>query len=412
MQRSSTYIADLVNAMVEAYPQATGQNQLVTMLAGISIDFFRYATRSDNFETTLTSILVTQNQKKEGLDNFLEILRRDARPVVLSFFEKSDQAFPAIDPKKEIYVSSQNASEQTESGQFAKLTRRDIEITSRRLRRVQAYKDIHDTLHDIQKECHDLMVLEFFKISDDSFEPLQDYYDTYCLYLARLRKISEAEYIEKEEFAWIERRMPLIAREWKAGLQEKDIRKIAKAEMQLRGALSNLNQVNTLLHRSAADMLPGLIGTLEALTPDISKRDEAAAIDFQERLVRLRQLSAEFDPLVERHHRWQEVDNEIRRIAEFVPDVLDELMASWPLFDELLKLLEEPSEVWWQPLLERHQSLKTALDGSDADVINKQFRRYRKMTGEVFYIVDKRLKAQCEQLPKLASDLTSLWDRA
>jgi hypothetical protein len=411
MQRSTRFIADLVNVVLEAYPQAAGLNRVITMLAGISIDYHQYVTGSANFETTLREIFASENQKAQGLDSFLESLRQDGRPVILSFLAKNQQSSSVIG-KEEIHVAGWSVSGETKTGRFPKLTRPDIETTARRLRRVQAYKDIHDTLHDIQKECHDLMVLEFFKISDDSFEPLQDYYDTYCLCLARLRKISEAEYIEREEFAWIERRMPLIAKEWKAGLEEKDIRKIAKAEMQLRGALSNLSQVNTLLHRSAADMLPALIGTLETLGPDISKQDEAGATDFQERLARLRLLSAEFDPLVERHHRWQEVDNEIRRIAEFVPDVLDELMASWPLFDELLKLLEEPSEVWWQPLLERHRSLKTALDGSDTDVINKQFRRYRKMAGEVFYVVDKRLKAQCEQLPKLASDLTALWDHA
>ncbi|MEY9136493.1 hypothetical protein ACVMII_005389 [Bradyrhizobium diazoefficiens] len=399
------FIAELVSVIEGAYPQTAGQNRINFLLARIGVPFASYATPSATFATTLLSALIDQNEKSEGLEPFFKELSADKRPAVVSFLGTSEKHHQPLG-----VIALKYASEQTEIREILRSRRPQLEIISQRLHRVRVYKDIHDTLHEIQKECHELMVLEFVRKSDLSFEPLQDYYITYCVYWNHLKDISQSECVEKSEFAWIERRMSLVAKEWEAGLKERSLKRIEKAEMQLRGALANLSQVNTLLHRSAADMLPDLIRVLDGVTTAVVGLAPATEQELRQGLLQLRDMSQQFDPLVEKHHRWQEVDNEIRRIAEFLPDVVDELLASWPLLEELIKLLAEPSEVWCQPLLTLHENLGKALSQQDGEAIGKSFRRYRKIAGDVFFGVDKQLKAQCEQLPALASDLTALWD--
>ncbi|MET4315551.1 hypothetical protein [Bradyrhizobium sp. CW1] len=404
------FLAGLVSVIEDAYPQLQGQQQIVFLLAKVDIEFASHATPSSNFKTTLLSTLIDQNEQPKGLEPFFNALLAENRSKVVSYLNTPEKHCQPRESSK--FIAVPRVSAQSEVREILKARRPQLEIISQRLHRVRAYKDIHDTLHEIQKECHELMALEFVRKSELSFEPLQDYYVTYCVYWDQLKDIAQAACIEKGEFAWIERRMSLVAQEWEAGLKERNLRRIEKAEMQLRGALGNLSQVNTLLHRSAADMLPDLIKLLDAVTVAVMEIAPATELELRQGLSRLHQLSQKFDPLVEKHHRWQEVDNEMRRIAEFLPDVVDELLASWPLLEELIKLLAEPAEKWCQPLLTLHDSLGRALDQPDSDAIGKSFRRYRKLAGDIFFGVDKRLKAQCEQLPTLATELTRLWDHS
>lgn len=77
------HIASLTTAIVGGYPTSVGQFKIKSMLLALSIDFEQFVTSNATFEITLNSILLNLNQSV-GLDAFLDALRADARPKVLS----------------------------------------------------------------------------------------------------------------------------------------------------------------------------------------------------------------------------------------------------------------------------------------------------------------------------------------
>lgn len=213
-----------------------------------------------------------------------------------------------------------------------------LEEARRRLQQVRVYKDVHDVLHDIQKECFEQLELELRVCSDDtagvqncnavgqteedarssldiSFEDLEFYLDRYGIYIGRLQELRDGGSVRASELEFIEKQLVPAKDDWSWGVKEKNLRSLYAAKKKLWCTLGRYHpKIDTALHTVAADMLPIILGVVDEISEALG--EAPGPPNFRLEVQRLASLNRSLSELVDHHHRWQEFDDEMRRIAD------------------------------------------------------------------------------------------------
>ena len=241
--------------------------------------------------------------------------------------------------------------------------------------------------------------------SDISYEDLELYLDRYGIYIRRLEELREVGCIRASELEFIEKQLVPAKNDWSRGVKEKNLPSLKAAKKKLGCALGRYHsKIDTALHTLAADMLPVILGVLQEISRALGETPVSS--NFVVEIERLSTLNRSLSELVDHHHRWQEFDDEMRRIYGFVPDICDEISESEFFWDLASSLLIEPETERW------FAKLRESVKQRNQEAATRYFNHVRKLAGDVFYDVDKRLKAQCDELPVIATDLKSLIERA
>lgn len=281
---------------------------------------------------------------------------------------------------------------------------------------VRDYKAAHDLLHDLQLQCHDALILELPRFPEDT-----DACDNVesLLYVFRrlhqgLHDLIKRNVIPKSELKWVTECLDPAERDWDLGYRMRDRTLIAKAEGLVRNVLSfRPSKINVLLDSAAKDMLPTFVSALEGITAGLPGREDEDELRFKAGVDRLQSMATVLEQLIDLHDDWQQIENELRALTNFVTrhgDPVSWVELQWPGLKELLlaPTLVDQQGHSGQYLRRLCDRLEEAINTRDPTRVRNRFRELRCEGKNLFYDVDKRLKAQCDELPSVASELQPL----
>ena len=148
---------------------------------------------------------------------------------------------------------------------------------------------------------------------DISYEDLELYLDRYGIYIRRLEELREVGCIRASELEFIEKQLVPAKNDWSRGVKEKNLPSLKAAKKKLGCALGRYHsKIDTALHTLAADMLPVILGVLQEISRALGETPVSS--NFVVEIERLSTLNRSLSELVDHHHRWQEFDDEMRRI--------------------------------------------------------------------------------------------------
>ena len=233
------------------------------------------------------------------------------------------------------------------------------------------------------------------------------------LLLDKLREVASRKVIRDEEIAWIDQIVAPAHDEFDQALRQLSLVLLKHGTRLLKQVLAvQPSMINSSLSQTAAGLrLPSLVDALKVLRSQIAEVnvDSADLRLFDDGIGRLDTLSRSLDSLVKDHHQWQELDNELRRIADFLPWDQDELSESWPLIkSKTQSLYSSKVDAWTDIFRTNTDRLEGAIISKDPNKISEWFRRYRSQARDRFYEIDSTLKNQCDQLPTIAAPLDAV----
>jgi hypothetical protein len=282
----------------------------------------------------------------------------------------------------------------------------------RRIEVLTNYKDLHDLLHRLQHDCYEPMAQEAMKFPGDeeAGENLQAHIRDLQGLLDELSELSRRGTFIGDEPA-------RIGRELAEATETLSLALAASDAQRLRGALGRLNHVlavnppkiNLRLNEAARTLnLAELAATMETVCRKLRELGlRPDQVDqFEDGVRTLAGLAGTLTTLVNDHDRWQEAEQELRRIEGDLARSLEELELSWPYLKKQIEplYLDRP-ESWALALREDGKKLELTLTTHDPVKARSSFRSYRRQAEKRFFRVDDTLKRQCHELRQAGEPL-------
>lgn len=291
----------------------------------------------------------------------------------------------------------------------------DMNRARDQLHTLRNYKELHDQLHELQFNFYipafqgmsrfpsDMLFLQDLKRYGQSFSDVID---------ALVDVINQNEATMRGERSWIER-------------LEKHLQMLEEAQVKSDGQLfaKCLERVQEVIGVKPAEIngrlkdamrnmsLSNFLLKLSALHENLSHTrlddtSKARLLEFNEGIQSMRILWERLSTLVDEHDKWQEAEDQLKRLeAEPVERLYDEDDGWQDLVGKLNPLCRASSERWATRMLEDEQKLKFALDERNASRIAEVFSSYRLKAGSRFYVVDKSLLQECSRITEIGPKL-------
>jgi hypothetical protein len=123
----------------------------------------------------------------------------------------------------------------------------------------------------------------------------------------------------------------------------------------------------------------------------------------------LSELNQRLDTLVDNHNRWQEIDDELRRVEANVAHDLVELELAWPDLRGMVQVvLNGGSADWARSLGQTLDGLDHALAAGDTVRVRRMFIGFRSQANGRFCKVDDELLRTCNDLQQIGESLDLL----
>jgi hypothetical protein len=303
--------------------------------------------------------------------------------------------------------------------------RDDFQFARNQIQVLADYKDMHDELHLMQKECYQLMLdsLERFPDEEQARSNIQS-----CE-LDLQRSVENVEIVLKQPTfrdyrkAWVENLYRALTdlhvanAEITPGENKNEEEKQKKARYDALGrAIWSLRTVlseqpliiNQRLNEARRDV--GLAELVYALTtvrnhlgqPEL---DRSRVSRFEAAIDNLAELYFKLKALVEDHDKWQEIDIILRRIRSNL--TLFELKMSWQQLNELTEsMYRDRPESWAVKFQSIGSKLGSAISKEDFEAAKEPFQQYYGHASDRFIRVDKALKRLCGDMRQVGDALS------
>lgn len=302
------------------------------------------------------------------------------------------------------------------------------------------YKALHDLLHRLELHCHNGIVQESKRLSENSktLDSLIEHGLPLRNLLRGIQKIEDSTVLDNlidhdltlqnllrgiQKIAAIET-ISTHDEQWLTDLQKAQIElhtATEKGEIEyLRRCIWLLNRVlaiqpsriNIQLAAAAQSLrLPNLVNTMQSIVEKLADAnlDQEKLQQFQQGVKSLGALNSQLTTLVIEHDNWQIFDLELRRIEANLEQDINELEMSWPdLLERTKGLLNPSNDQWIVTFQQDSQDLDTALKGQDPLITQRCFRVYCRHAKEHFYQVDLALKRLCDELREVGGAIASV----
>ncbi len=189
---------------------------------------------------------------------------------------------------------------------------------------------------------------------------------------------------------------------------------LASAARRLERALAREpSRINTRLVAAVSALrLDDLIAAMTRLHRRRAEPDPGAAAvrEIADELAALTDLNDRLGTLVGLHNRWQELDDELRRIQANLDRDPGELTLSWPDVKAVAGMICRDATAEWAVALQKAGAdLEDVLaQKAPFPKIQGRFVRYRSQAGRRFHQVDDELLTLCNQLQKIGEELNRL----
>jgi hypothetical protein len=412
----------LRKGLLSAFP--TRDSLEIAVSDAIDENLDQIVSRDKNLEVTVNALIEWARSREKLVDLFEWVTQgsenaelRNAHEALMSKGSFRTLMSPvrgsAIQPNFDVWVSVMN----NPRVQGAVLVfRHDFDEVTEQLHMIQAYKDLHDGLHEMQLKCLDLIEIEL-----ESYPDSIEARDNVVQYLVCLQTTSNdirgvvaRRWLRPEETNWVEEHLMPVRRSMEIAVDNLDQQQLRSAVRLLSALLAvRPAQINSWLYSAARDLRLGrLVEQLRAIILNSGHVQGQRNVSLlSEGVNRLAELDTRLDALVRGHNSWQEIDDYLLLIARSISSDPDVFRNSWPTVKTLAEPLYRDST---EPELRNLRDIATRLDNalnSGAVSVTEQFRRFRSQARDRFYRVDLSLKKQCDELPGIVGPLNEALSR-
>lgn len=297
---------------------------------------------------------------------------------------------------------------------------------SKQIEVVHCYKTLHDELHTVEFQCHNLVLSEVRRVADQRSRGVTELSKEVAWEVLDPTEINLRHAIDCcTKVKKKKQRLPSHDTEWiteleqawqvlKGALSDKDIGAMERACSLLgRVICRRPAQINDRMIRAASDLrLSEFVQELERIHQGLVQADlDPTPVGSLGRGIKaLRSLDRTFGQLIEEHNQWQDVDWKLRHIYEqrLLPAIIDQ---TWP---EVMKgidgLCGTGNDSTYQQMRQDAESfdLARAQQNPDPSTIERYFNRYRQQAAVQFLHVDKTLKHFLTHLIKIAGPISAV----
>jgi hypothetical protein len=292
-----------------------------------------------------------------------------------------------------------------------------------RIQVVADYKDIHDELHSMQKECLQPLSDAVGRFPDEErtrssvFNSQQDLERI----LETIREIIARPTFGEGPYRWLVMLEQAYEHLVRANTLDTTNDSITERELRakaLEDSVSKLafilgvqpTQINVQLAKAASDLrLTDLLDTLSKILiylvglEDYKERVTQFALALQSLAELCRQLQA----LINDHDKWQVIDVYLREMKNN-PDI-KRLKTGWMLLSEIMEpLYAGRMESWSRVLQKEADALGNAIQADDFDQAKEPFQRLYSIASDRFVRVDKAIKRLCNDLREVGTSLSMM----
>jgi len=303
---------------------------------------------------------------------------------------------------------------------------------------LETYKNLHDSLHNIQLTPFSYLRLAVRGMSESTvnIQMLRMYHDqvraAHTIAESWAVRIPDGNLSRSSEEHWINN-MEAAAAKYQEAIDDKDVRMASLALNVIRRILETEPvRLNNLINVASKTLpLADLMTTLQEIIDALGENDADAAASvtaFRNALSSLHDLHAHLRARVVEHDLWQEADNvlwSIERAFEMpAHDAILEFAILWPEAKATIQSLanDAADETWANKITRYSDNLDDGLlhvesqlpaedDGDEVsfkDGLRQGFDAYRREARYKFFSVDHQLKEDCAELVQISEPLETI----
>ncbi|HEX7181503.1 MAG TPA: toll/interleukin-1 receptor domain-containing protein [Thermoanaerobaculia bacterium] len=280
------------------------------------------------------------------------------------------------------------------------------------------YKDLHDSLHELQLHGYDRIIQEArnFPADDQAVDNLREHEATLRSTIEKLRRVEEHASFPAGELSWIEKYLEPALDSLHAAVEKLEPKNLRRSLSLLNRVLTiRPSETNTRLNDAARDLpLAELIDAMGVVHDSMSSLDLDVhkVQEFGIGIKTLDHLRQTLSTLVADHDRWQEAEQELRLTEETWDGTIEGIQDSWLRIHETLEpMTVGNTELWTVPFRQEAQRLSDAIAAQNPERARRCFRSFRREVSIHFHSVDAMLKDQCDELRKAVDPLAVLLRR-
>lgn len=327
--------------------------------------------------------------------------------------DSSGKAVNGLNALAELMQSSKNVS-------MAVVEFRTIfDSTNEQLEILAIYKDLHDQLHDLQFKCYNGLVddAEYFSTDERAVERIRNYTQDFNDIVRKLKNVTANRILPRKEMEneWVEE-ANLLCKELSDAVDHEDAAPLKLLVKNINRILTKQPpRINAQLTTTADTLhLPKLLNALQEIFNTVEDMDlDPKKVEiFETGLIALQKLNVMLDLLVKDHHKWQDLEVELRVAGGSIMIDLIDFEDSWGYIKntKIPPLYGNIEDDWAMELKKESALLDEFLKSKNSAKAGSKFRSYQRSVSRHFYQVDKDLKTLCGELSKVGIPLTTIME--
>ena len=294
---------------------------------------------------------------------------------------------------------------------------------SAQIDRLQAYKEVHDQLHQLYLHTYIGLKVDINRISSGKSslgEPLTEEQMLAYAWSARqignnLQVVFKQGIIPGYQLAWVDELVE-VSDELLRGLDQHDFEKVKYAFRHLRRILSiypsRFNQklveaVENLTQMHVGGMMSDIRDQLVALPVDSVLR-----VMFENGVAAITDIGVQLQALVQEHDTWQTIDKTLQAVEVVLSNDPIELEEQWEnIVKSVAALCVDRQEHWAVEIFFHMDRLDQALKDGEYTKLEARYTGFRRIISLRFYDIDRTIKDFCARLAHLGQPLGNLQQR-
>ena len=276
------------------------------------------------------------------------------------------------------------------------------------------YKSLHDQLHELEFKCYNYIIQQCkpSRRDDVNWDTLMIYEIDFHDIITEIKYIVNQKSFDSDESGWIQD----LDQAWKdlhEAIEASDVNQLKSTARDVDRVLAYQPlRINVRLCTAARTLhLPYLEEALANVRDKLNSfdLDPEKVSQFATGVDSLETLNHNLDALINEHDRWQNADQDLRRIEGTMGLDMEELRISWPYLKKTMEpLYGDNKEEWTKLFKEEVKKLEKAMAEENFVKTKHHFLRCRRRGMWRFFQVDKNLKKLCGHLRTVGEPLASV----